>query len=227
MRQILVYDLPTRIFHWLFAGMFLGAFAIAKTVDDDSSIFMMHMLVGLVMGLLVFLRLVWGLIGTRYARLSGFALRPKDLLAYFLGIARGDRALWAGHNPASSWAALIMMGITLGLVASGLWMVSDQGGFLTEDIHEVLGNGFLVVAVLHVAGVVLHTVLHRDMIGLSMIDGKKAGIESAEAITSARVGTGVLMVVLVAIFAAYLFQNFDSDTATLKVFGQTLELIEE
>jgi cytochrome b len=59
-RQHLVYDLPLRFFHWLFAGLFLIGFTIAKTVDDESVLFNYHSLAGLTLGFLVLLRVVWG-----------------------------------------------------------------------------------------------------------------------------------------------------------------------
>ena len=114
MKRQLVYDLPTRLFHWLFAGLFLTAFVIAKTIDDDSSWFSFHSLAGLTLGFLVILRIVWGIFGTQHARFSNFALNPKDLLAYFKGILSGEKKemgrtqsgleLGCHHNDAfSSW----------------------------------------------------------------------------------------------------------------------------
>ena len=106
MRQILVYDLPTRLFHWLFAGFFITAFAVANLVDDDSTRFSLHMLAGLGMVFVVVLRLVWSAVGTRHARLGDLVLSPGQLVAYFRGLFSGDARRWAGHNPASSWAAV-------------------------------------------------------------------------------------------------------------------------
>jgi cytochrome b len=59
MGRQLVYDLPTRLFHWVFAGLFLIGFIIAKTIDDDSSWFDYHSLAGLSLGFLVVLRIIW------------------------------------------------------------------------------------------------------------------------------------------------------------------------
>ena len=67
MRQHLVYDLPTRIFHWFFAGLFMMAFIIANTVDDESYVFSFHMIAGLTMTFLVLLRLIWGFVGSSAA----------------------------------------------------------------------------------------------------------------------------------------------------------------
>ena len=65
MNAVRVYDLPTRVFHWSFAGLFVAAYAIANLVDDESARFAWHMLAGLMLGLAVLLRLVWG--GDRHA----------------------------------------------------------------------------------------------------------------------------------------------------------------
>lgn len=74
MKTTKVYDLPTRIFHWLFAATFVGAFFIAKVIDDDSPSYVFHMLLGLVLVLTVALRVVWGVVGSRYARFSSLSL---------------------------------------------------------------------------------------------------------------------------------------------------------
>lgn len=76
----LAYDLPTRIFHWCFALLFVFSFFIAKVIDDDSALYAYHMLSGILMSLLVILRVFWGFVGTRYARFSSFMLHPKDLI---------------------------------------------------------------------------------------------------------------------------------------------------
>ena len=79
MSKILVFDLPVRVFHWLLAALFLGAFVIGTTVDDESSVFAVHALLGAGAGFLVLLRLVWGLVGTRHARFG--SLSPAFLPA--------------------------------------------------------------------------------------------------------------------------------------------------
>lgn len=78
MKKSLVYDLPTRSFHWLFAFLFLSSFLIAKILDDHSTLFGFHSLLGLTLGFIVLLRILWGLVGTQHARFSNFALRHQD-----------------------------------------------------------------------------------------------------------------------------------------------------
>lgn len=224
MKRQLVYDLPTRFFHWLFAGLFLTAFIIAKTIDDDSSWFNYHSLAGLTLGFLVLLRIIWGVFGTRYAQFSGFSLNPADLIGYFKGILSGEKKRWAGHNPASSWASITMMILGLGLAATGYLMTSGPNKETFEDIHEVFANGFIVIAVLHVAGIVLHTIRYQEMIALSMIDGKKVDIPLDQTISSSRSAFGILLVGLVVVFELHLFKNYDNQNRSLQFFGTTLQL---
>ena len=224
MRQQLVYDLPMRIFHWLFAGLFLTAFVIAKTIDDDSPVYSFHMLAGISLSFLVILRIAWGFWGTRHARFSGFALNPKDLVGYLKGLFSGSKRRWPGHNPAASWAAVTMMAMALGLGATGYLMATGPDKEAFEDVHELLANGFIIVVVLHLAGILLHTIRHQDMIGLSMIDGKKADIPKDQAIASPRSAMGILLVGLVVAFGLHLFNNYDGQNQNLQLFGATLQL---
>jgi len=96
-RTQLVHDLPTRLFHWLFAGSFIAAFAIAN-VAEHSTAFPLHMLAGILLGALILFRLLWGLFGTRYARFDSFALHPAQLFEYL-------RAIFTGGGRRCRWHA--------------------------------------------------------------------------------------------------------------------------
>lgn len=226
MRNNLIYDLPTRIFHWLFAGLFLTSFLIAKTSGDDSPWFSFHSLGGLTLGFLIALRVIWGVLGSKHARFSGFALNPKDLIQYFRDIVTGKKKVWAGHNPASSWATLLMLALGAGLAITGYLMTSGPDKEVYEDVHELMANGFMVVVILHVAGVILHSLRHRDMIALSMVDGRKAGVSAQQSISSAKTPWGIFLLGLVTVFALNLYKNYDAQTGVLQFFGTPLQLNE-
>jgi cytochrome b len=223
MRNRLIYDLPTRLFHWIFAGLFIAAFLIAKTVDDESPVFSYHMLAGILLAFTVCLRLLWGLFGSKYARFDSFSLYPRDLVAYLKGILSGDKRKWAGHNPASSWAAVLMLALSLGLGLTGYLMASGQRETF-EDIHELLANAFLVMVLMHIAGVAIHALRHRDGIAMAMIDGAKSGISQSNAISKSRPAIALLFIGLIATFAALLAKNFDSEKQTLNFFATSLQL---
>lgn len=223
MRSTFVYDLPTRIFHGLFAALFLTSFLIAKTVDDESLDFSYHMLSGLLMGGLVLWRIAWGFVGSKHARFSGFNLNPLHLKEYFLGVLSGSKRRWAGHNPASSWSAIAMFALAIGLSVSG-YLMSTGAKETFEDAHELMANMFILTVALHVAGVLLHSLRHQDGIAFSMIDGKKEVSEPSAGIPSSRRFSALLLLILVFTAGALLAKNFNSQSRTLSAFGQTLQL---
>ena len=223
MRQILVYDLPTRLFHWLFAGFFITAFAIANLVDDESARFSLHMLAGLGMVFVVALRLVWSLVGTRHARLTDLALNPMQLLGYFKGMFSAGGKRWLGHNPASSWAAVAMVGLALGLGTTGYLMAAGGENDALKEVHELMANAFLVVVLLHLGGVVAHVLRHRDRLQATMVTGRKPAAADQPAVR-ARPVAGLAFVALTGLFMAYQLQHYDAQARTLDLFGSTLQL---
>lgn len=224
MKKTFVYDVPTRVFHWLFALLFIVAFTIASTVDDDLAIFSYHMIAGMVMFLLVTLRVVWGIFGTKYARFTSFSLHPRTLLRYFKELLTGDKRKCTGHNPATSWAAIVMMFFAMALGVTGYLMASEQGGEDLKEVHEILANGFFVIVLLHIAGVALHTLSHKDAIWKSILSGSKTGVpEESNAIRPYR-AVGILLLAITVGFSAYLVQNFDAGSRDLVVFGSRLHL---
>ena len=224
MRPTRVYDLPTRLFHWLFAGLFVTAFAISNLVDDDSVRFSLHMLAGLGMVFLVVLRLVWSFVGTRHARLADLVLDPRQLLTYFKGMFSRGSKRWIGHNPASSWAAVAMVGLALGLGTSGYLMATGGENHTLKEVHELMANAFLVVVLLHLAGIALHVIRHRDHLQASMVSGRKPAISSDQPAVAAARMPALAFLVLVGLFAAYILQHYDAQARTLDLFGSTLQL---
>ena len=129
-----------------------------------------------------------------------------------------------GHNPASSYAALAMFGFTFGLAITGILMSKGIGEDFFEEIHELCSNGFMITAVLHVAGVILHHVKHKDGLLFSMLDGKKEPIEGESGITSNRPIVALVFVGLILSFGIYLNQNYDSTTQNLNFQGVEIDL---
>jgi hypothetical protein len=92
-----------------------------------------------------------------------------------------------------------------------------------EDVHELLANAFLTVALLHVAGAILHQLRHRDAFAFSMVDGRKQAPQ-ADGIAHARPVAGVVLFGTIAVLGLYLLRGFDSATGTLQAFGNTFQL---
>jgi cytochrome b len=169
--KILVWDLPTRVFHWLFAASFIAAYVSS---EDDWLTF--HVTFGYtVLGLVAF-RLLWGIAGTRYARFSSFAYGPARALAYLRSLIERRPEHHVGHNPAGSWAIYLLLacgGITAAL--GFLTLNGPQSWKWMKDVHQVMGNVTLALAGLHIAGVIAGSLAHGENLARSMVDGCKDG----------------------------------------------------
>ncbi len=218
------YDLPVRIFHWAFALLFVMSFSIARLIDDDSALYSYHMLSGILMASIVILRIVWGLVGSKNSRFSSFKLRPSELTAYMKSVVSNKSQRYLGHNPASSYAAILMMIFTLGIGFSGLMMSLRINKHFFEEIHELLANGFLVVVLFHIAGVLLHQFKHNDGMIFSMLNGKKAKIDDESEIKSNHPVVAIVFAVFLIGMGSYLLKSFDGNTGNLNAFGAQLQL---
>ena len=221
--RVLVWDLPTRLLHWLLAASFLGAFAIALLVGHKSTAFPVHMLLGAIAALVVVLRTVWGFVGSRYARFGSFAFGPRAVVDYVRGAFTGRGEAHVGHNPANGWAAFAMLASVLGVAITGALISS--GGHAMKEVHEVFAYTTIGLVAVHLAGVVLHTVKRRENIALGMIDGKKPAAP-AHAIASAHPIVALVFVGLIGGWAGGLVQGYDAAgrQVTIPAIGQTLKL---
>ncbi|MEO6976597.1 MAG: cytochrome b/b6 domain-containing protein [Gallionella sp.] len=168
-QRILVWDVPTRVFHWLLAL----SFAVAYLTSESERYRDIHVVLGYTMlGLLGF-RLLWGFFGTRYARFRAFLFKPREIAAYLFSLLKGKSAHYVGHNPAGSVAIwlLLVLGISSGV--TGVMLFQDIGGDVMEELHEFTSNAMLAVVMIHIAGVVVSSLLHRENLVRSMITGLK------------------------------------------------------
>ena len=222
MKNILVWDIPTRLFHWLFALSFTVAFITAEA-DGWAA---MHVFTGLLMFMLIAYRVIWGIIGSRYARFSSFLFSPATAVKYLLDSMQGKAARHVGHNPAGSWAIYLLLLLGVGIGVSGLPLLSSGEQF--EDIHEALSYAALGVVVLHVIGVIAASLLHRENLPRAMVTGYKTG-EETQAIPSSRPISALLMLVLMVSFSVLYWKGWDAQTqsVTLPFFSQPLTLGEQ
>lgn len=215
MPGVLVWDVPTRLFHWLFAVGFTGAAVIALVMGEDGSLFPYHAILGLTIAALVSMRLVWGLVGTRYAKLGSFAFGPGETFRYFRGVLGGGAPRELGHNPGSSGAIFAMFGVTLALAGTGVML--GLGNESVEEIHEILAYAMVVLVCAHIAGVVLHTVQHKENIALSMVHGRKAPVGEGPGITSGRAGIGLLLIALTGLWFGGLLAGFRASDGSVGI----------
>ena len=219
--SILVWDLPSRLFHWGFAISLTLALAIGFLMDDDNPLFQLHMMFGIVALFLLIIRIVMGLVGSRYSRFASFPLRPREVLEYGLSAAFSKTKLYAGNNPGSAIAAVSMFVIVPALFVSGI----GYGGEITKELHEVLAFGLLAIIALHLAGLAWHTFRHRENISLAMVTWKKSG-NAEDAISSSHAVWGVVIAVAAGVWIAALFASHNSTAATVTLpgTGVTLQL---
>lgn len=171
-RKILVWDVPVRVFHWLMVLSFAGAYLTA----ESESWRLLHVTLGYTMAGLVGFRIVWGLMGTHYARFSTFVRGPKAVARYLGALLRGRPEHHTGHNPAGALAIVALLGLTLAVTAAGWATYNDIAGDWLEEVHEAAANVMLAVIGVHVAGVLLSSWLYRENLVGSMVNGRKPGV---------------------------------------------------
>lgn len=222
LKKTLVWDMPTRLFHWMLVGGFLIAAFIAFILGDDSRLFPYHAIAGLSMTLMVLMRILWGFVGSRYARFSSFTFGARAVIEYITGEIKGSGTHHIGHNPGAAWAIFAMLILLPGLATTGLFM--HRAEFIKE-IHEFFANVMAMVVVLHILGVLFHVVRHGENIVASMFHGHKNAEEQFR-ITSSHPIVAVIFLVICASWGVGLLANYDKATQTthLPIIGLSVQL---
>lgn len=169
MTTVKVWDPLVRIFHWSLVASFAVAWITADEWDD------LHIWAGYAAAALIAFRLVWGLIGPRYARFTQFLRAPGTVAAYLKDLAGGRERRYLGHNPAGAAMVLALIVSLAALCLTGWMYTLDMfwGEEWVEELHEILANLLLVLVGLHVAGVVLASLKHHENLVRAMITGRK------------------------------------------------------
>lgn len=180
---IKVWDPVVRLFHWTL----VPAFFLAYFTEED--LLTLHVWAGyVVFGLIVF-RLAWGFTGTNTARFSNFVFKPRVVLNYLKDTLKLKAPRYVGHNPAGGAMIILLL---ISLLATSLTGVAVYGteesagplaGWLAgageyrseqlEELHEFFANFTLLLVIIHVAGVVAESVIHRDNLVRAMFTGYK------------------------------------------------------
>lgn len=203
--MIRVWDIFVRFFHW----SLVTAVAVAWLTGDEWD--NLHVIAGYVVAGLVAARLVWGFVGGKYARFSQFLRAPSTVIAYLRDVLARRERRFLGHNPAGAAMIVALLLVLAGTALSG-WLLENPvrlaqmtdlpqiiapayadgsddgdrdepgGSEIIEELHEVLANFLLILIALHVAGVILASVRHRENLARAMITGDKRAPEPGDVV---------------------------------------------
>lgn len=182
MRKVLVWDAPTRLFHWLTAVLVLLAYATERLNWMD-----WHARVGYALLALVLFRLLWGFFGSETARFADFLASPQAAARHLAHLFRREPDRQVGHNPAGGWMVLLLLVLLLSETLTGIYInndVADVGlfselvpapvaNFITA-LHEVFWQALLAAVALHLLAVLVYWAAKRQNLVLPMITGCKA-----------------------------------------------------
>ncbi len=180
-----VWDLGVRMFHWL--AVAAVAIALVTGLFGPRNLLNIHLAAGAALGGLVVFRMLWGLMGSTYARFSSFPIHLTAINADLAGLVAGRRPRYRGHNPLGSLMALALLAIISLSVMTGvitLGGVDKQGplafavpyvaGKAAQRLHLALAYGLAALIAAHLLGVAYESIQAGTNLPLAMITGKKA-----------------------------------------------------
>lgn len=187
--MIRIWDLPTRLFHWLLVLMIalgwisgdIGGLGLSFTWPWGGRVFLsnmdIHMLLGEGVLALVIYRVVWGLIGSSTARFSQFLRGPRAVIAYLRRLAAGQLPSAKGHNPVGGLMIVALLAALTLQVGSGLFANDDilsegplanlVGKTISDamsEIHEASFGILITLIGLHVAAALYYLVRGKNLI---------------------------------------------------------------
>ncbi len=168
-RTVRVWDPFIRIFHWSLVALFIVAFVTGDRVEK------VHIAAGYSIAAAVATRILWGFVGSRYARFSSFVRLPGETLDYMRKIVQGRAERHLGHNPAGAAMTVALLAMLIAISVTGYMMTTDAfwGAEWVEELHKALVYATLGQVVAHVGGVILAGYQHRENLVKAMITGRK------------------------------------------------------
>jgi cytochrome b len=182
---IRVWDLPTRLFHWLLVGLVVCSFITGKIGGITMQY---HEWSGFALLVLVVFRLVWGFIGGQLSRFSSFVKGPLNVIHYALSLLKKDSVQHIGHNPLGGWSILAMLTSLLIQAGTGLFanddiltegplynLVSKKTSDWLTGIHYVNQQVLLFLIATHISAILFHLIVKRENLVKPMITGTMLG----------------------------------------------------
>ena len=179
-----VWDRFLRFFHWTLVLCFAAAF-ISGEVHASA----IHVLAGYVLCVLLAARMYWGFHGSEYARFRAFIFPVSEAVDYLRSMLKGNPRHYYGHNPAGALMVFAMFGLLALIFVSGLLSlgtidfegplaflannVSDDMSYAFRHLHEFLPPVALALVLLHLLGVLVGSIQHKENLVRAMLTGKK------------------------------------------------------
>ena len=181
---VLIWDIKIRLFHWILALGFVFAYLTAKFHFG-----FLHVFIGYFLCILLIVRLFLGFMGSQYARFKSFLFSPAETLSYLRSIINGNPRHYFGHNPAGALMVFALLITLLLIILSGLITLAvidfegpfqflinyfdDNASYTAHHMHAWLINIALVLISLHIIGVVLGSIQHKENLVKAMFTGHK------------------------------------------------------
>jgi cytochrome b len=202
-RAVLVWDLPTRLFHWLTVVLVLAAY-----ITERLNWMNLHARAGTALLALLLFRLAWGFLGSDTARFARFLTSPRAALHHLAHLFRREPDAQIGHNPAGGWMVLLLLALLLAEVLTGILDNNDiaDAGPLTDlmpapfanaisDLHSLLWDAMLAAIALHLAAIATYAATKGHHLLRPMLTGRKQLPAPA---TPPRVASSLLALVVLA-----------------------------
>ncbi|HJU07559.1 MAG TPA: cytochrome b/b6 domain-containing protein [Rhodanobacteraceae bacterium] len=182
--RTLVWDLPTRLFHWLLAVLILLQYG---TAEWHWLSMRWHVWFGYATLALILFRVIWGFAGSETSRFAGFVRGPQRVFAYARELLAGRESFNVGHNPLGGWSVLAMLFCVFVQTITGLFTsnrrhtefgpwalhVPETWSQRLTEIHKLNQNLLLILIGLHIAVVLAYwTGKNENLIG-PMLHGRK------------------------------------------------------
>jgi cytochrome b len=182
-KRVLVWDLPTRLFHWLLVVLVIFSFVTGKIGGNAMRY---HEWSGLAILALLLFRLAWGVVGSRESRFVTFVRSPVAVFRYATNLVRRDSAPFRGHNPLGGWSIIAMLLALLVQAVTGLfanddiitegplfdWVSKATSDGLTR-IHKLNQEVIIVLVSIHILAVLFYLLYKRENLVMPMITGVK------------------------------------------------------
>jgi len=217
--RVRIWDLPTRLFHWLLALCVAGLFVTGKSGGEAMN---WHFLLGYAALTLLLFRLVWGFAGGRWSRFASFFPTPARLRRYLTGRALPEDG--AGHNPLGALSVFALLALLAAQAISGLFandeiafagplsgLLSGRAVNQISGLHKTWGQYLLIALIaLHVLAIIVYTARRHRLLWPMIAGDKEVAADlppSRDTVATRALALAVLAALALAVYALVAWGN--------------------